>query len=164
MISSVLPWWNAFHADVDRHGGKSSDTLAGGKFAIVTGLMGLDNGHASMWAEIHPVWCLAMLVDQTDSDETWAMFARNWGDEGSCSHYQHYLSLSANRYTFRLPWRAGARTVDDLSAPSDFHRSGQGVAGPTLKRMPGLQVLVSFTLPPPEQQAFINGALHLRWH
>jgi len=51
---------------------------------VAIGLFSLDAEH-EYWAELHPVWGLAIQV-QADADaESWIVFARNSGNEGGCS-------------------------------------------------------------------------------
>src|SRR6266481_3729242 len=93
-------WWNQFHSAVDQNGGlpggAASHMVDGGE-AIVIGLMNVDAEHGPK-SEIHPVYALAMHVENLPGDdakdERWAIFVRNAGDEGFCSHLQHQLPLS----------------------------------------------------------------------
>ncbi len=156
-------WWSSLHSAVDQ--GKGSAIIPGNP-AIVTGLMGLDCAHDECWSELHPVWALAVKVTAGPSEERWAMFVRNWGNEGFCSSNQHYLPLpqaSADtyRYTFRIPWRAGATSVQVTG--SKFLTNSSSVAGPSVHPVAGKDVFVSFTLPRPEEGARVNGVLDLRW-
>jgi hypothetical protein len=184
------PWWESFHTAVDesthaddmknvyRNSLQASayaqaakikqDNLRGminGKHAIVTGLFGLDCAHGCI-SELHPVYAIAIRVKEDPSDETWAIFVRRWGNEGYCSSHQHYLDrLPNDTYTFRLPWRSGASSVEVLQA-TFLTRNGQA-AGPMVTfSQSNLAALVSFTLPVPplgETGEWLNGELHLRW-
>ena len=155
------PWWDRFHRAVDQSD-DAARTMINGKPAIVTGLIGIDGVHGGS-TESHPVFALAVNVSASPADETWAIFVRNWGDEGWCSRYQHYLDLLDGRYTFQLPWRPGATGVTVVSDTTAFNGSTNGCSGPFLAQTPGQGVLVTFTLPAPEQKPRINGELHLRW-
>ena len=158
-------WWNSFHQAVD-----SSDAAAQAmvnfKQAIVSGLMGLDNEH-SAGAELHPVYAMALdaglLPGDSANEDNWAMFVRNWGDEGYCSSLQHYLELT--QYTFSLPWRAGATgvTVVNGTGKSQFLTNSSAVEGPDVTAIPGQAVLVTFHLPDPSAGARVNGNLDLLW-
>jgi hypothetical protein len=68
------PWWKSLH---DNHPAK--DAPLG--FALVTGLIGLDCEH-DCHIEIHPVYAMAIRVKDDPSDETWAIFVRDFGTEG----------------------------------------------------------------------------------
>ena len=99
-------WWHSFHQTTD------GDATGGGVIdhhdAVVIGLMGFDEAHDT-YTEIHPVHALAIREggppeagDDTDpAHDRWAFFVRNWGDEGECSRFQHYLD--ANQITLQIP-------------------------------------------------------------
>ena len=151
-------WWQQFHDAVD-----SSDaaarSLINGRYSVVMGLLGLDCAH-SCGSELHPVWVLAVRVNDSPTDETWAMFVRNWGNEGFCGDQQHYLDLQTIRV--RLPWHPGASSVSVLA--SEFLTNSAQVTGPSLEPATNQNVSVVFTLPPPESHARVNGVLHLQWN
>jgi hypothetical protein len=171
------PWWNTLHHAVDN----SSDSAVNntlfkepdgslGRYAIVTGLIGLEMCHAGD-TELHPAWAVAIRVKDDDpSDEVWAMFIRRSGDEGFCSGNQHYITdLPNNTYTFRLPWRPGSTGVS-VGAATTFLAASSGASGPTVQSAASQGVLVSFTLPAPQFQLGlclncnrINGEIHLNW-
>ena len=157
------PFWNEFHQAVDESD-EAAGSLVNRKFAIVTGLMGLDVPH-NAWSELHPVWAMAIHYRDDPSNDVWAIFVRNWGNEGFCSDSQHFLYLPNNRYTFRLPWRPGMSSVSVLNQPNDrlFLTNDARVIGPDVIPLPGEGVLVSFTLPEPGAGAQVNGELHLQW-
>ena len=67
---------------------------------------------------MHPVHAMAIRVQDNPSDEVWAIFVRNWGNEGFCSDGQHFLPLTS--FTFGLPWRAGASSVSVRRFDRDF--------------------------------------------
>jgi hypothetical protein len=132
-------------------------------FAIVTGLFGIDVEH-NPHSELHPVWALAMRVKDDPNDETWAIFLRNWGDEGYCSSLTHRLYLVENRFTFRLPWRPNATSVTVNGAATKWATNDpQQVLGPSIATDVGHGVLVTFAFPPPEAGALLDGELHLQW-
>ncbi len=119
-------WWTLLHRAVDWLGDDYVRYLMDGKDAIAVGLVGIDEVHNSTSQtgnEIHPVHALAIRVQsQLVSGyvkEWWAVFVRNWGNEGFCGKQQHYLNLS--NITLRLPPSNPA--VVDLagtgSAPTD---------------------------------------------
>jgi hypothetical protein len=116
------PWWESFHNAVDNSAGAAATLqeirsgglfateeivrlleqeveyvyqMIEGRFAIVTGLFGLDCAHSDTDSstELHPVYAMTILVNDNPADQLWAIFARNWGDEGFCSTSQHYLDL-----------------------------------------------------------------------
>lgn len=150
-------WWQGFHDAVDASDA-AAHAVIDGKYAVMTGLFGLDCAH-SCGSELHPVWLFALRVSDTPNDETWAIFVRNWGNEGFCGDQEHYLDLQTLR--IRLPWRAGASAVTVSKA--EFLTNSSQVTGPSLEPVINRSVSVVFTLPPPEQHARVNGVLHLQW-
>jgi hypothetical protein len=122
--------------------------------------VGLDCQH-DCYTELHPVWMLGIRAEAEASRETWAMFARNWGNEGFCSSEQHYLDVVAHRLTLTVPWRPGATGVR-LGRGTQFYANVEGVSAwwtPT----PGQDVRVTFQLPAPEARGRVHGELALRW-
>ena len=150
-------WWQGFHDAVDASDAAARSVIDG-KYAVITGLLGLDCAH-SCGSELHPVWVLALRVSDSSNDEAWAIFARNWGNEGYCGDQQHYLDVQTLR--IRLPWRPGATGVTLSSA--EFRTNTSQVTGPSLEPAANQGVSVVFTLPPPEAHARVHGLLHLQW-
>lgn len=180
-INDATFWWRRFLAAVDRQEeGSASGTPTGvnstpiqlidGKFAILTGLVGLDCEHGCT-AELHPVWALALHAEDRPDDDQWSIFVRNWGNEGFCSAQQHYLTLPANQYKLRLPWRRGASSVEVLTGRSSYCQNfnlapgapAQPAASVSVTFTPGEALFVTFTLPDPKQHRFVLGDLHLKW-
>jgi hypothetical protein len=159
----TTPWWASFHQAVDRGGSDNQYTeargLVNGRFAIVTGLIGLDCGH-SCASESHPVYAMAIHVNDDPLDDVWAIFVRNWGNEGFCSASDHQFAFQNNMYTFRLPWRPGAQLGNHTDT---FNTNNSAVSGPGITALAGKAVLVSFSLPDPAHHPWINGELHLQW-
>lgn len=160
------PWWNSFHNAVD-----NSDDLQineswfkqhgeSGRYAIVTGLLGLEMVHGGS-PELHPVWAMAIRVKDDDpADEVWAIFIRRWGNEGFCSGDQHYLqNLPGNSYTFQFPWRPGASDVR-LGAATTLKANYPFTVTPQV--IPNQGLLISFPAPLAGENR-INGELHLQW-
>jgi hypothetical protein len=134
------PWWNSFHAAVDRDDA-SERAMIDGRFAIVIGLAGLDCEHGCA-TELHPVYALAIHVNDNPLDDTWAIFVRNWGNEGYCSQYQH--PLDTNRIAFLIP-RASATAVR-VGAASTFLTNSREAAGP-LVSLKGLLCSSGYLIP-----------------
>ena len=164
------PWWNTLHKAVDNNSNDQVNQMlfkepdgSIGRYAIVTGLEGLEMCHSGS-NELHPAWAVAMRVKDDDpSDEVWAMFVRRGGNEGYCSGDQHYLTdLPGDTYTFRLPWRPGASSVNSTSKTT-FLQTSNGASGPGVQWAQNQGVLVSFTLPAPQGGNIIYGELHLQW-
>ena len=144
--------------------------------AQVIGLMSLDCVHGCK-VELHPVFAVA--IHKSDPtrradgtwDDYWAIFARNSGNEGWCSHDQHYLDR--RQVTFVLPGpvnSTGVGAIGDEEFKNDPYQEGMtefkasatglGVFGPVL--VPG-GAKITLTLGDPENKSRINGFLHLRW-
>ncbi len=151
------PWWRSFHSAVD-NGDAAARAMIDGHSAIVVGLAGLDCEHGCA-TELHPVYALAIHLNDNPQDDTWAIFVRNWGDEGYCSQDQHYLDT--NRIAFQLP-HAGATGVD-VNVATSFLTNSSDASGPNVTLVGGEGALVEFALPDPEKGARINGELHLKW-
>ncbi len=184
-------WWRSFHNAVDnagaqalRGGGGPSvdcwngnsgtcaklatlENMINSKFAIVTGLFGLDCAHDCK-PELHPVFAMAIRVKDDPSDEVWEMFARRIGDEGFCSSNLHVLSTLPNdTYTFRFPSRGSSVKVTQqtLASAAGSITVGFPVSDPRKGK------LVSFVIPPPSSNRLLNtfvsdmihGELHLSW-
>lgn len=92
------PYWKSFRDAVDDD--DPNPNQVNGKEAIAIGLLGLDRVHDSP-SEIHPVYALAIHVKTDPSDDTWAIFARNFGNEGMCSGDMHYADFRT--LTIQLP-------------------------------------------------------------
>jgi len=155
------PWWQSFHDAVDNSDEAASQVLKDRSFAIVTGLFGLDCAHSvtDSNTELHPVYTMAIMVDDNPADQLWAIFVRNWGNEGYCATKPHPLDLQT--YSFRLPWKEGKTTAPIIS--SHFLTNSTIVTGPEIQFALNEGVLVTFILPPPEAGAWVHGELHLQW-
>ena len=148
---------DVLQAAVDR-----PDALLRTSEAIMTGLFGLDLVHGDGKSELHPVFALAAHVQDDPADDLWAMFVRNWGNEGFCS--QNVWTADFTTYTFRIPWRAGMTSVSVSSGINQTEFEGTaGTSGPDVVFKPGEGIDVTFTLPPPSQRPLIDGELHLQW-
>jgi len=165
-VNQFSDWWAKFRDQVGTDN-EAAKEMVRGKYAIVTGLIGLDGVH-DFHAELHPVWAMAIHVNDAAADDTWAIFVRNWGNEGECSKQSHWLRLPAlpsdsslGTYYFLLPWRPNSSSVS-LSSNTKFCLNYAGT-GPTLSYVPGQGVLVRFSLPGPEKRPRLNGELHLNW-
>jgi hypothetical protein len=127
---------------------------------VVAGLVGTDCEH-DCYSEIHPVWAIAVHVKNDPNDDVWAIFVRNFGNEGFCSRYQHLVNFPGHRFTFNLPWRAGASSVATTSGTAFYaNQSGMSYSwGST----PGQKVSLSVQLLSPYSYPRVHGELHLRW-
>jgi hypothetical protein len=186
-------YWDLLHQSVDEDTGGKGGVLGSwrdikipippytktrpifdGKEAIIVGLYGMDCAH-DCGAELHPVLAFAIHLNENDvlNDDTWAIFVRNWGDEGYCSSGQEEMNPgSAFHFSFRFK-KPGATQVEIISAePSDpkgqhgtvfLSNKGESESSWSLVLIPNEGAVVSFNLPPPSERGRINGMLHLKW-
>jgi hypothetical protein len=116
------PWWNSLKSNLedDNTGWLKIRQAIDGKPAYFSGLFGIDNQH-EVQTEIHPVHFLAIKYYEDFTNEKWAFFARNWGNEGFCS--QDFHGLSVPSYNFFIP-NAGnldlPNTIVRTNLPSSF--------------------------------------------
>ena len=143
-------WWNQLHQAVDSNAlhndWSNPQNMVDGKEAKVIGLLGVDTKH-HYHAELHPLseWPLKSLR-ATAVGNLPEVFARNWGDEGGCSRYQHYTNY--NKISFFFPKVGGAPMIVDDAATSFHTYNAQSIWG-AKQYDDGL--VLSFELPPPQQ-------------
>jgi len=159
-------WWSDFKTVVDRdddtygcgNHGYYADQFIGTPYAIVSGLVNFDTAH-TVHVELHPVWALAINNPVYYSD--WALFVRNWGNQGFCGRGQEFAYFPNNQYTFRLPWKPGSTLLDYSAVWSRYntHRPY-----PEIRVVEGQAIYVTFFLDPPQDQGSMwDGELHLYW-
>lgn len=160
----TTPWWDRFHSTVDIGDDSPmgpTSTMINRRTAIEIGLAGLDCEHGCA-TELHPVFGFAIDADGSNySDDTWAMFVRNFGDEGYCSQDEHFLDT--NRIAFMVPLPTSLAIDVKAVSGTNFKTNSNSAAGPRVTFAPGKGALVEFFLPDPEQRGFIEGELHLNW-
>jgi len=129
--------------------------------AVVYGLFGLDCEHECQ-SEFHPVYALGIETSERDANNSWSIFVRNWGDEGFCSRMNHELALPGGVFSIRLP-RTGERPTVDVEH-TEFRSTGGLVDFPAVSFDEATkQVVLTFTLPPPEKRVNAELELHLKW-
>lgn len=160
------PFWHDFHDAVDNNDAEAHIKVDN-KDAIVIGLLGLDRVHGS-GSESHPVFVLAVHVKSAPLDDTWAIFARNYGNEGWCSDNMHYSNF--NNVTLRLPRliSAPATTQATIGAGTQFWASSPSAAlGVDVFSAPNQDTFITFHLPSPPADGNdgdrVSGELHLQW-
>jgi len=132
--------------------------LVSNKDVIVTGLLGLDCAHGC-FTEIHPVFAMAIRVNDDPADETWEIFVRRAGDEGFCSANEYVLGPLTKPYsmTLRLPSRGTAVQV----VQEEWGSTSSSVSIRYPASDPAKGKLVTFDIPSYEDM--VHGELHLRW-
>jgi hypothetical protein len=154
-------WWQEFREAVQSVGSSDAKEMVRDRLAVVTGLLGLDCVHHCR-TELHPVYAMAIRVEESAVGERWAVFVRNNGGEGFCSRDQHPLPDSMKEFVIRLPWR-GVMTKQIRHVPPTVFRASKRVANPKISYAPGVGVFLKFNLPGPAENGTINGDLHLSW-
>lgn len=154
------PWWQSFHTAVDSHPAYHGDwtaaqSMVDGRDAIVIGLMGVDTKH-TYHAELHPVFAMAIKVSEDARRERWAIFARNWGNEGGCSQDQHYLP--GDTVSIFFPNNGGQDITID-TANTIFRGYQAPVIWGAKNYIDGL--VVTFKLPRPEDHGMLFGEMEL---
>lgn len=155
-------WWTDLKHAVDNEGTFPTPSgILDGQFAVVTGLVDLDCAHPCS-GELHPAYGLSVRAIGDSNYELWAMFVRNWGNEGGCSSQDHELMLANNQYTVMLPWPQGATSVvfGDQTA---FASNSSAVSISVASIVPGVGVELTFNMPTPDKHALIDGVLELKY-
>jgi len=171
-------WWSQLYQVEDNDHAKAmfnpGGTFNGGTYtppatkplkdSVVLGLVGLDCRH-DCYTELHPVYALAAHTEASQTADRWAVFARNWGNEGSCGAQDHQLELTT--ITLRIP-HPGATKVELLPASLVAANTPNGTGwnlSPTIVNAgtPNAFAQLSFALPQPEARAVIEGELVLKW-
>jgi hypothetical protein len=150
------PWWKSFHQAVDQG---TAEPMVRRKYAIAIGLLGIDTEHENH-SELHPVYLMAVHVKSDPNDDVWAIFARNWGNEGYCSQNQHLLNFEGNQLKVILPANSGASNPELLSATT-FQASSPDLKWSWSYVPRG--ILFTASLGAPDAHSRLNGELHLRW-
>jgi len=169
------PWWSSLKkVEIDVSTGILGSpgsllshvlSMVNGKYAIVTAMFGFDCAHECD-SELHPAWAMAIRAeDKNPNNEVWAIFVRNWGNEGFCSDHiftANFPKVGNKRlFKFLIPWRPGATGVSVNHSLTRFLQRGEVKMIVTPFRNYG--VVVTFSLAEPNQRPRINGELHLRW-
>jgi hypothetical protein len=152
-------WWESFHHAVDDDDNTAHGML-NGNFAIVIALLGLDGGHADFKSELHPVYGMFIHIKDDQTDDQWAFFIRNWGNEGSCSNNQEYINYPT--LFVELPHQS----AEDVNLTSSniwgINFEDQDTPNVSYQKSPG-GVLFAFRLGNPRDKKSYVGDLHLKW-
>ncbi len=162
------PWWTALRKKAYLDDEETS-AYVGTVYAIVTGLLGIDAEHMSLRdpsIELHPVFAMALKACNDAhpcpaGTDRWALFVRDQGNEGMCSHFErpHVLPLFRGGHSFRLPGRANADPK--IGKDTRFCSSGEGEPSVVIRADPGQgAVLVTVKMPP---GGIVDGDLWLEW-
>jgi hypothetical protein len=102
------------------------------------------------------VFGMAIKLNDTSSRQAWALFMRNWGDEGGCSQDQHYTP--SNDLSFFFGNEGGPNLTIDESHTNMRIANGPGQWGAT-NFSDGM--VVTFHLPDPGNRSLFFGELQL---
>jgi hypothetical protein len=149
-----------------------ADRLFRDRFAVVTGLLGLDGTH-HFQTELHPVLAFAADVSHDLADPSahaWLVLIRNMGNEGECSAGQvpwvRADSTRPTQYVLEIPWKAGADSVVVDPDSSRFGFVSRRMATLTVKVDRARAVRLVVDLPRPtvtDSAGIVYGTLWLRW-
>jgi hypothetical protein len=163
------PFWRQVH-DYGVGSDSRIGNLVGNKFAVITGLLGIDAVHGGK-TELHPVYSMAVLESAAPArdggiDETWQMFLINTGVGGGCStNTEHqWLGLSdgnsANGWYFiTLPMPSGATTSSPVS-----HDLRGPAAGTFVEQQYGSFVYLGFQLPMEWPPTSVDGSVTIHFN
>jgi len=98
-------WWEHFRCADNSRAGPAR--LLNGRRAKIIGLLNFDNEHfgsEGAHTELHPIYLFAVLTNEDATTQTWSFFARDYGDQGGCSHpgWTHKLFLPGDAMYFHV--------------------------------------------------------------
>ena len=154
----TIPWWVGFHSSVDNADARAHDMIDGRR-ATITGVLGMDWVHPPK-IKSHPIYGMAIEVNDSARDNTWIFMVRNWGNEGMCSSSDHQVNLPNSVYAVSIPTRSSQGSV----TWSDF-RTHNYAGGDTINIdfNGGPETVLTFPLPQPGGHPVIEGELHIDW-
>jgi len=149
-------WWLAFHNAV--HESKTAaKALVPGNRAIIIGLVGLDMQH-KIHVELHPIYAMAIELESNPTKNRWAVFARNWGNEGWCARSdEHHLPSRA--IVLSLPGPVG--TTPSAVTETDHKFRGSGTVSEAF--FTDRSAAIVFQIGDPDDETQINGEITLNW-
>ena len=138
----------------------------GQPYGVIYGIFGIDCEHGCR-SEIHPAYALAIQVNDAKDSNKWAIFARNWGDEGFCSHLNHELDLrpSRNAIHLLLPYTSAAgpkiSKYEVATEVQDETQNGSRCPDIGFLRDQGEEVTIP--LPAPDQEGLTEVVVEFQW-
>ena len=166
-------WWKKF-AQLASAGASSDDyreildylhvksNLACG---TVYGVFGIDCEHGCR-SEYHPAYAVAIQIDDSKDSNRWAIFARNWGDEGFCSHLDHQLDLRSSGGSIRLllPYNSSAQPtnvkIEEIAGPPSSTQCPRFAFSSEASQV---GEIVEIPLPAPGTQGMTEMVVNLTW-
>ena len=167
VVRFTTAWWTKFARTVDTGNYAAIEAMLSpsdptrAPQAVVTGLFGLDCEHDCR-SEVHPVYALAIEIDDSPGDNTWAIFVRNWGNEGFCSALDHQMDFDQNQVKLFLPRLSNGTSA--VLPSTEFAATDTSVTTfPAITQVQGQGTEMTFTLPGPQEHALAELVLHLQW-
>jgi hypothetical protein len=165
-------WWRDF-ASLARAGAQAGDFTAvdghlhsgsGYAYGSIYGLFGLDCEHGCR-SEFHPAYAVAVQVDESKDSNLWAIFARNSGDQGFCSHLDHRLDLGGQAMQVLLPYKSSkppsAIAIKESATSAAPETPGQWCPRFTFSADQG--EVVEIPLPPPDAEGLTEVVVQFSW-
>jgi hypothetical protein len=129
--------------------------------AIAVGLFNTDCEHGCK-SEIHPVYLLAVETNPSASQNEWKIFARNWGDGGSCSTLDHLFGAKTLSLTLRAP-QGGKASAADIT-PVRYATSSGASTPPLFGHTANDDGLtVTFSMGPPGEHQLQELEIAINW-
>jgi hypothetical protein len=156
-IPTNLGKWSDFNRLARAHQDDQARQMLCGRPAVMMGLLNLDCAHDCQ-TELHPIFAMAVDVDETADNDHWIIMARNWGTTGFChSPGDHQLATPDGKIYLHLT-RPGATAVEILDDDFTAIPDGDLQADMTTN---GGEVVVALT--PVGARHGIVGQVVLRW-
>lgn len=157
-------WWEKFaltadnmnFQELDRQIHPTNPTKLACGTAI--GVFNLDCEHGCR-SEVHPIYALAVQLDENPKSNDWAVLVRNWGNGGSCASFDDQLLLQD--FSVLLPVDAPIAPVK--ASVQEFVGTG-GVGCPAVSYDSSRKgEVLRFSLPPPESHGMAVMMVHMEW-
>ena len=175
--------WDMFHYVSSQRVDQQADLIRSRmdeNTAVVSGLLDLDCVH-ECHAELHPIHAMAFRTRRENCsqaegcndrdillDDSWMIFARNFGNEGSCSLDEHYLGRES--YSVLLPAPANSKGPPKVDEQTVFTSNKEGLHWNIEYKQAEHGVLITFFFNPGGSNHLIagepirvSGVLHLNW-
>lgn len=172
-------WWNRFFSNKNNDSAKvmvnpdHPRAPIGRNDDVIIGLLGLDCRH---WChtELHPVYAMALHTKSDESDDHWAVMARNSGNEGSCGSNVVETPMQTMSMVLHHPYAQHRQVIssdisghagryDDGAVPLFPPAVGWWISDVVNPGTANANVVVTFVLPPPATRATIFGDFTLEW-
>ena len=151
-------WFKQLVNGIENGASPTPASMMGGADGLpgtVTAVIGIDGVHDHGYAELHPVFALALNTKETDEaggsvQQDWVFFLRNSGNNGGCSQEisKWPSSLGNNEYFIQLQWPDGATGAKVVGQNQFFSWQDQKTIGAIkVSDEPGW-TLIDVTFPP----------------